>query len=204
MKLSNILYYAYFWLTIIARRPLIWISRPLFKSYGDNFKFDPFGYYTHPTISVGNDVSLGRNPIMIASKSEIKIGNKIMFGPEVVLYGGGHNLSVIGKFMIDVKEKRPNDDLGITIEDDVWIGARAIILRGVNIGRGAVIGGGAVVTKSVPPYAIVAGNPAKVIRFRWDVETILKHEELLYNEQSRYSKDQLCQFQNSLGQVTSK
>jgi maltose O-acetyltransferase len=54
----------------------------------------------------------------------------------------------------------------IVIEDDVWIGARVTILGGVNIGTGAVIGAGSVVTKNVPPYAIVAGNPAKLIRYR--------------------------------------
>lgn len=60
------------------------------------------------------------------------------------------------------------------IDHDVWIGSRAIILQGVRIGTGAVIGAGAVVTKDVPPYAIVAGNPAKVIRFRFDSMTIEK------------------------------
>ncbi len=60
------------------------------------------------------------------------------------------------------------------IENDVWIGNRAIIMQGVKIGTGAVIGAGAVVTKNVPPYAVVAGCPAKVIRFRFDEETIVR------------------------------
>ena len=54
----------------------------------------------------------------------------------------------------------------VTISDDVWIGANAIILPGVTIGKGSVIAGGAVVTKDVEPYMIVGGNPAKVIRSR--------------------------------------
>ena len=60
------------------------------------------------------------------------------------------------------------------IGNDVWFGANTLILRGVNIGDGAVIGAGAVVTKDVIPYAIVAGNPAKIIKMRFDDETVAK------------------------------
>ncbi len=161
------------------KRLKMYALRPMFKKHGKNFVFDPNGLYSFNNITVGNDVYLGVKPILMASKSEIIIGNKIMFGPEVVLVGGGHNTSVVGKYMYDVKEKRPEDDLGVIIEDDVWIGARAMILRGVTVGRGSIIAANAVVTKSVPPYSIVAGIPAKVIKKRWDPETIEKHETLL-------------------------
>ena len=56
----------------------------------------------------------------------------------------------------------------VTIDDDVWIGDRVLILAGVHVGKGAIIGAGAVVTKDVPPYAIVGGNPAHIIRMRGD------------------------------------
>jgi maltose O-acetyltransferase len=56
----------------------------------------------------------------------------------------------------------------VIIADDVWIGTRAIILPGISIGRGAIIGAAAVVTKNVPEYAIVCGNPAKVVKYRTD------------------------------------
>ncbi|MDX0135799.1 antibiotic acetyltransferase [Sinorhizobium meliloti] len=62
----------------------------------------------------------------------------------------------------------------IDIGNDVWFGASSLVLKGVTIGNGAVIGAGAVVTKDVPPYAIVAGNPAKVLRYRFDDETIAR------------------------------
>ncbi|MEV7663036.1 DapH/DapD/GlmU-related protein [Paenarthrobacter sp. NPDC089316] len=56
----------------------------------------------------------------------------------------------------------------VVIEDDVWIGARAIILPGVRVGRGSVVAAAAVVTKSVPPFSVVAGNPARVVKSRAD------------------------------------
>ena len=58
----------------------------------------------------------------------------------------------------------------VIIEDDVWIGARAIILPGVIIGKGSVIGAGAVVAKSIPPYSVAVGNPARVVKTRTDKE----------------------------------
>lgn len=60
----------------------------------------------------------------------------------------------------------------VIIEDDVWIGANSVVLPGVKIGKGAIVGAGAVVTKSVPPYAIVCGVPAKVIKYRFDDSVI--------------------------------
>lgn len=176
------------------KRLKMYIYRPLFESHGCNFFFDPNGVYSFSNISVGNDVNLGYRPILLAAKSKIVLGNKVMFGPNVTLVGGGHNTSIIGKFMIDVQDKRPEDDLGVIIEDDVWVGARAIILRGVKIGRGSIVAAGAVVTKNVPPYSIVGGAPSRVIKFRWEVDEILKHEEALYPIDQRYSKLEIMNF----------
>ena len=77
------------------------------------------------------------------------------------------------------EEKRPSDDPGVIIKDDVWIGTRAIILAGVTIDTGAIVAAGTVVTKSVPSYAIVGGNPAKIIKMRWSKDEIEEHERLL-------------------------
>jgi acetyltransferase-like isoleucine patch superfamily enzyme len=175
----------------LRRRLLMYIYSPIFGSHGKNFRFDPDGFYSYKNIHAGDDVSLGYRPMLMAALSEIHIGNKVMFGPFVSIIGGGHNTVEVGSFMFDVHEKRPGDDLGVTIEDDVWVGAHAVILRGVTIKRGAIIAAGAVVSKSVPPYAIAAGVPARVIRFRFDLETILKHEQMLYAPEERLTKETL-------------
>ena len=88
-------------------------------------------------------------------------------------------------------EKRPQDDLGVEIGDDVWVGTRAIVLHGVTIGRGAVVAAGAVVTRSVPPYAVVAGVPARVVGFRFTIDEVIEHEVRLYPLPDRLSREAL-------------
>jgi len=151
-----------------------------FGSHGSNFVFDPDGVYSFESIHVGDNVDLGYRPILLATKSVIRIGDDVMFGPEVTIRGGNHRFDVIGLRMRAVTEemKRPEDDLGVVIEDDVWIGTRAVILHGVTIGRGSVVGAGSVVTKSVPEFTIVAGSPARVIRRRFTPEQLTEHLRL--------------------------
>ena len=175
------------------RRVRMTLYRSQFASYGRRFVFDPDGVYSFDTITVGDDSDLGLRPILLATRSRICIGSHVMFGPEVAILGGEHRTDVAGRLMKSIRdvEKRPEDDLGVVIDDDVWIGTRAIILHGVTIGRGAVVGAGCVVTRSVPPYAIVVGAPARVVRFRWDIETIMAHEKAIYPPEERFSRDQL-------------
>lgn len=79
----------------------------------------------------------------------------------------------------------------VIIEEDVWIGANVTILPGVTIGRGCVIGAGSIVTKSIPPYALVVGSPAKIIGKTFSLEDVYKHEEMLYPSNDRLSKEYL-------------
>lgn len=153
-----------------------------FAGYGENFDFDPDGTYSYETITVGDNVTLGVKPTLLATRSTIHIGNNVMFGPGVTVRGGNHRFDVVGVPINAVTEdmKRPEDDLGVVIEDDVWVGGGATILAGVTVGRGSVIGGAAVVTKDVPPYSIAVGNPARVVKQRFGVEDILAHENILY------------------------
>lgn len=153
-----------------------------FAGYGKNFDFDPDGIYSYESITVGDNVTLGVKPIIMATRSSILIGNNVMFGPGVTVRGGNHRFDVVGVPTIAVSDdmKRHEDDLGVVIEDDVWVGGGATILSGVTIGRGSVIGGAAVVVKDVPPYSVVVGNPARVVKQRFEAKDILEHEKVLY------------------------
>jgi acetyltransferase-like isoleucine patch superfamily enzyme len=174
------------------RRAKMLFLRPAFQCYGRHFRFDPDGHYTFEHIEVGDDVSLGTGAILLATESRILIGNKVMFGPNVIVVGGNHNTSLIGRFMYDVQEKRPEDDQDVIIEDDVWVGSGAVILKGVRIGRGSVVAAGAVVTRDVLPYTVVGGVPARSISVRFgNLRMLLEHESALYPPEKRLSKQDL-------------
>lgn len=85
-------------------------------------------------------------------------------------------ISIFGKSWVNEVLFKEYDD--VTIGDDVWIGEKAMILGGVTVNDGAIIAAGAVVTKDVPPYAVVGGIPAKIIRYRFPEDTIKKLQEL--------------------------
>ncbi len=90
-------------------------------------------------------------------------------------------MDLIGKHIYEIgeDEKLPENDIDVFVGDGVWCGCNVTILKGCHIGRGAVIAAGSVVTKDVPPYAIVGGNPAKLIKYRFSEEQILEHERVL-------------------------
>ena len=108
-------------------------------------------------IIIGDDVGL--SGCSITAERRIEIGNRVLVGAGVLIIDtDAHPLSPEGRFA-----NLPANTAPIVIGDDVFIGARAIILKGVSIGAGAIVGAGAVVVKHVPSRAIVVGNPARVV-----------------------------------------
>ena len=97
---------------------------------------------------------------------------------------------LVSKDIVDATSKG-----NIVVDDDVWIGYGATIMSGVHIGQGAVVAAGAVVTKDVPPYAIVGGVPARVIKYRFNSELI---EELLKVDYSKLTKEEIGKHINGL------
>ncbi len=111
-----------------------------------------------PYIEIGKNFYLNAGCHLLG---EISFGDDVMIGPKTIFWGRDHGME-LGIPM----NQQPHVNSPIKVGNDVWIGAAAIILKGVNIGNGVVIGAGAVVTKDVPENAIVVGNPARVIKYR--------------------------------------
>jgi acetyltransferase-like isoleucine patch superfamily enzyme len=110
----------------------------------------------------------------------------------------GNHLSPIGMWRKlvteEIKEQldeNHNLDKDIIVGEDVWVGANVTLLAGTDIGRGAIIGAGSVVRTKVPPYAIVSGNPAKIMGFVYDPRQTIEHESKLYPESERLSVELL-------------
>lgn len=168
-------------------RSLLFIMRPSLKKYGKNVHFSPINSTLEPlrNISMGNDVYIGPHAMILCTESEVIIGNKVLFGPYVSIIGGDHRISDVGRYIFDVRDKKPGDDLDVIIEDDVWVGANVTILKGVCIHEGAVVAAGSVVNKDVPPYSIVGGVPARILKARFTDEEIITHREKLDLKSSR-------------------
>ena len=134
---------------------------------------------------VGDNTLIPKGSTFYCTRAELRIGNNVIFGPKPTIITGDHRIDWIGKHIINItdEEKLPDQDLPVIIEDGVWCGANITILKGVTIGRGSVVAAGAVVTKSCPPYSIIGGVPAKVIRMRFTEEEIERHKRLLLSSQ---------------------
>lgn len=122
------------------------------------------------SVTIGENSAVNGGTMFVVS-DEITVGSNVWISFDcLIMDHDGHPAApdVRRRDLPDFRNGRPKNwaavrRAAVTIEDDAWIGARAIILKGVTVGRAAIVGAGAVVTKDVPPYSIVGGNPAVVI-----------------------------------------
>lgn len=136
-------------------------------------------------LSVGDGTSIPKGSTIYCTDAPCTIGRKVIFGPHPTIITGDHRTDIVGKCIIDVTvadkivDGEDPYDKPVVIEDDVWVGANVTILKGVRIGRGSVVAAGAVVTKSFPPYSVIGGVPARLLKMRFTSEKIKEHERKL-------------------------
>ncbi|MES9906409.1 MAG: acyltransferase [Sedimenticola sp.] len=136
-------------------------GKNLFKSCGNNINIEKGADFLFgDTIEIGDNSGIGIDSWI---RAELIIGSNVMMGPQVMIYGKYHNCE---KTDIPMMMQGMGEYKVVKIEDDVWIGAKSIILRGVTIGEGSIVAAGSVVTKDVPKFAVVGGNPAQLIKMR--------------------------------------
>lgn len=140
------------------------LCKNIFPQCGDNVNVEQGAYFGNgKDVYLGNNVGLGKNFKLL--RRILKVEDYLMMGEDVLILGASHIFSDIN-IPMGLQGSEINKT-PLHIKSDVWIGARVVILPGCKIiGKGVIIGAGSVVTKDVPDYAIVGGNPAKVIKFR--------------------------------------
>jgi acetyltransferase-like isoleucine patch superfamily enzyme len=181
------------WVTFALRQQFSHRKQHLLIRYGAQFSKVQFGYFNTlyeraflTDVVIGDYSYIGRDNVVACAD----IGKFTCLAPEVIVGMPNHPsrdfISAHPAFYSTARQAQItfvdkdyfSEFKRVTIGHDVWIGTRSIIMGGVSIGNGAIIGAGAVVTKDVPPYAVVAGVPAKVVRYRFDAEEIEKLEEI--------------------------
>ncbi|MEM5014466.1 sugar O-acetyltransferase [Niallia taxi] len=153
------------------------ILHKLFAEIGNNVYIEPplhanWGRHTH----LGNDVYANFN-LTLVDDTDIYIGNNVLIGPNVTIDAGTHPIHP------ELRRKAAQYNLPVIIEDNVWIGAGAIILPGVRIGENTVIGAGSVVTKDIPPNVVAIGSPCRVLRKINENDMKYYHKDRKINEE---------------------
>ncbi len=168
-KMALVLYYTVGWRLPESDSPFVpgtkafrrWLCRQIFAQCADDVNIEKGVFFGGGDgIRIGHHSGIGINARI---QGPLTIGDDVMMGPDVLVYTRNHNTD---RTDIPMIRQGDSDPMPVVIEDDVWIGARVIILPGVTIGRGAIVAAGAVVTKDVESYSVVAGVPAKAIKSR--------------------------------------
>lgn len=174
---------------VLSHAKLVWFRRKWRKCNPHNLT-RAASCFNANRVSVGNgtygdlDVRHFGNP-----DERVEIGNYCSIGPECVFMSGGeHRYDGLSTYPFRAKLGL-NDNESITrgpivLQDDVWLGFRCTVMSGVTIGKGAVVAAGSLVTKDVPPYAIVGGVPAKVIKYRFEDDVIREAEKVDFGKLS--------------------
>lgn len=151
--------------------------------------------YNKKNLFMYDDSSIYPNSVIMNTRSNVIIKKKSGSAIGLTIITGNH-ISLVGTWRKDITDEKKdalnaNADKDVIVEEDVWLGANVTLLSGAKIGRGAIIGTSAVVRTVIPPYAIVIGNPAKIVGFCFTPDEIIEHELSLYPIEERLSKEVL-------------
>ena len=163
--------------------------------YGKKHVHSDIGYEsivtTPENVYLDNFTRIQNHLNFISYKGKLTVKKYAAIGAGCIIIPGDH-VPTVGIPQYLAGRLHINDADGeIIVGEDAWVGAGTILLSHCNIGRGAVVAAGAVVSKPVPPYAVVAGIPAKIIATRFSIEQILQHEASLYPAEERMTKEEL-------------
>lgn len=136
-------------------------------------------------IVMGDNIFISSNFHISAYK--LIFGNNIIIGPNLVIECNNHKTDIVGKTVYSVSHDKIYK--GVTIEDDVWIGANVVILPGVTISQGCIVGAGSVVSRTLPPYTICVGVPCRPIKKRFSDDILYKHLDAINS--INYSTDEI-------------
>ena len=172
-----------------------------------------FGYCDKSTFLSPNNIYMSYSKLFFYERTSVLSGSKFIVSPHgengkfimkkhsgaaqgFTVITGSHTLNPdVRRGMRDDLDNRIGDsEQDVVVEEEVWIGANVTLLPGVIVGRGSIIGAGSVLRKSVPRYSIIAGNPAKIIGFKYTPEQVEEHERCLYPQEEwsdfeKFSKD---------------
>jgi maltose O-acetyltransferase len=144
-----------------AKRVRRWAAKDLFEHAGQRINVEKGAWFgSGRGVSIGDRSGLGLDCLVMGS---LTLGRDVMVGPRCMFISHAHNTADVSRPMT---EQGTAEDRPIVVEDDVWFGAAVIVLPGVRVGHGSVIGAGSIVTKDVPPFACVAGSPARILKYR--------------------------------------
>ncbi len=159
--------YSLFFIGRLSKKFRAFVCRQFFLSTGRDVNIEHGAYFgSGRLIEIGDYSGIG---VDCHVPADIRIGKDVMMGPDVLIIGQ-HQSHRFDDLSMPMRLQGREDVAPVVIEDDVWLGARVIVLPGIRIGHGSVIGAGAIVTRDVPPFAVCAGNPARIVRFRKDPE----------------------------------
>jgi acetyltransferase-like isoleucine patch superfamily enzyme len=168
------------------------VRKRSFLFFGKNSCINPPFNITPSNIYLGPETHIGCCCLISAVNAKFICKGHCAIAHHFTVHTGNH-ARIPGMFITDINDnnKPSGFDKDVIVEEDCWIGANVTLLSGVTIGRGTTVAAGSVVSKSLPPYSLCGGVPARFIKFYWNIEQILEHEEVLYSESDRYTRNEL-------------